>query len=248
MRLDGKVIAITGGAGGLGAAIARGLKDEGATIVVIDVPSARLDQLAFETQAVAVAADVRDEASIISAFATIKATLGRLDGLVVTAGIQLHGQDGRAEDVPLDIWNQTIAVNLTGAYLSVKYALPLLTRQDTSSIVLIGSPTGLTMSGAGYTAYSASKAGMMSLGRTLAADYASAGLRANVIVPGTIQTPLIDGLLADTSTREALIAGTPLGRLGRPEDLVGITAWLVSDEASFATGAFFAVDGGLTAR
>jgi dihydroanticapsin dehydrogenase len=139
-------------------------------------------------------------------------------------------------------------VNLTGAFLCVKHALPLLTRQSSSSIVLVGSPTGLTMSGAGYAAYAASKAGMMSLGRTVAADYAAQGVRANVVVPGTMRTPLITPLLDDPATRDALLEGTPLGRLGDPGDLDGIIEWLVSPASSFATGAFFAVDGGLTAR
>jgi NAD(P)-dependent dehydrogenase (short-subunit alcohol dehydrogenase family) len=121
-------------------------------------------------------------------------------------------------------------------------------RRERSSVVLIGSPTGLTMSGAGYSAYAASKAGMMALARVVAADYAGDGVRANVVVPGTMRTPLIEPLLADPARREELLAGLPIGRLGEPDDLVGIVRWLVSDASSFATGGFFPVDGGITAR
>lgn len=248
MRLDGLTIAITGAAGGIGAASARDLSARGAKVALIDVPSDRLTALATELGALALPCDVTAEAAVAAAMATLEATYGPLGALIVTAGIQLHGEDGPVGDVSLEVWNRTIAVNLTGAFLCVKHAIPLLLREARSSVVLIGSPTGLTMAGAGYAAYSASKAGMMALGRTTAADYAAHGLRANVVVPGTIQTPLIDSLLADSAARESLLASSPIGRLGRPGDLTGLIAWLVSPESEFATGGFFPVDGGLTAR
>jgi dihydroanticapsin dehydrogenase len=191
--------------------------------------------------------DITDEAAVTATFERIQ-DAGPLDALVVTAGIQLHDEDGPAQEVSLDAWQRTLAVNLTGAFLCCRGALPALRRQARSSVVLVGSPTALTMSGAGYTAYSASKAGMMSLARTMAADYAADGLRANVLVPGTMVTPLTEQLMADPQTRTELVAGTPLGRLGQPEDLVGLATWLVGDESGFATGATFAVDGGLTVR
>ncbi len=104
------------------------------------------------------------------------------------------------------------------------------------------------MCGGGCAAYAASKAGMMSLARTVAADYAADGVRANVIVPGTTRTPLIAELLDDPATHAELLSGTPLGRLGAPDDLDGIALFLASDESRFATGATFSVDGGLTQR
>lgn len=207
-------MAITGGAGGIGSACARDLVGRGAKVALIDMPSTRLDALADELGALATPCDVTDEDAVSAAMRDIDAHHGLLSGLVVTAGIQLHGADGPVTDVPLEVWNRTIAVNLTGAFLCVKHAVPLMVRQPTSSLVLIGSPTGLTMAGSRYAAYSASKAGMMALGRTTAADYAAQGLRANVVVPGTVQTPLVTPLMEDPSTRQALLDGTPIGRLG----------------------------------
>lgn len=248
MRLDGLAIAITGAAGGVGAACARDLVARGAQVALIDVPSTRLDELARELDSLALPCDVADESAVAAVMGALDLEWGRLSGLIVTAGIQLHGEDGPVAEVSIEVWNRTIAVNLTGAFLCVKHAVPLLVREAQSSVLLVGSPTGLTMAGAGYAAYSASKAGMMALGRTTAADYASHGLRANVVVPGTIETPLVDALLIDPVKRRSLLAGTPIGRLGQPSDLTGLIAWLISPESGFATGGFFAVDGGLTAR
>jgi NAD(P)-dependent dehydrogenase (short-subunit alcohol dehydrogenase family) len=243
MGVAGKQVAITGAAGGLGRAIGAALAEGGAEVWAFDRGEASTGRQGDLVRTSPM--DVTDPEQVASGFAAVEPA--RLDALVVAAGIQLHGQDGPAGDVDLDVWNETLQVNLTGAFLVIKYALPLLLAAERSSIVLIGSPTGLTMSGAGYTAYSASKAGMMALARTVAADYAPR-VRANVVVPGTMRTPLTEPLLTDADIHAELLAGLPAGRLGEPADLTGLVTWLVSDQSSFATGAFFAVDGGLTAR
>jgi NAD(P)-dependent dehydrogenase (short-subunit alcohol dehydrogenase family) len=245
MDFTGRRIAVTGAAGGLGGAIARALAADGATVLGMDLPTAWGGRDASPS-VIPVGMDVGDPASVEHGFAAIDPAA--LDALVVAAGVQLHGQDGPAADVEMEVWNTTISVNLTGAFLTLKYALPLLSTAARSSVVLIGSPTGLTMSGAGYTAYAASKAGMMSMARIVAADYARHGVRANVVVPGTMRTPLIEPLLSDPAKHQALLDASPIGRLGEPADVVGVVRWLVSDESSFATGGFYAVDGGLTAR
>jgi NAD(P)-dependent dehydrogenase (short-subunit alcohol dehydrogenase family) len=193
-------------------------------------------------------ADVTDEASVVAAVGEWRRHHERADFVHVCAGQQLHGEDGPAGDVSLDVWNRTLAVNLTGAFITVKHTIPLLRAAANGSLILCGSPTGLTMSGAGYAAYSASKAGMMSLARTVAGDYAADGIRANIIVPGTTQTPLIAAMLEDPARRAALLAGAPIGRLGTSEDLTGIAVYLASDESRYATAATFCVDGGLTHR
>jgi NAD(P)-dependent dehydrogenase (short-subunit alcohol dehydrogenase family) len=250
MRLAGKVGLITGAAGGIGSTAARAFAAEGAVVGLIDRPDGRLDQLAAELadRALALPADVTDEEQVRAATDGWAQRHGRADFLYICAGRQLHGADGPVGQVSLDTWSQTIAVNLTGAFLCVKHGIGLLCASPSGSLILCGSPTGLTMSGGGYAAYSASKAGMMSLARTTAADYAAQGVRANVIVPGTTLTPLIETLTEDPATRGALLAGTPLGRLGTPEDLTGIAVYLASDESRYATGATFCVDGGLTQR
>ncbi|GAA5187451.1 SDR family oxidoreductase [Rugosimonospora acidiphila] len=246
-RLVGKAGVVTGAAGGIGSAAVRAFVAEGAHVGLIDRPGEALDALAAELagSVTVLPADVTSEAEVAAAFAR----WGRpADFVYVCAGQQLHHVDGPIAEVSLETWERTIAVNLTGAFLTVKHAMAALCAAASGSLILCGSPTGLTMSGAGNTAYGASKAGMMALARIVAADYAAQGVRANVIVPGTTRTPLITPLLDDEATHAALLAGTPLGRLGTPDDLTGVAVFLASDESRFATAALFPVDGGLTRR
>jgi NAD(P)-dependent dehydrogenase (short-subunit alcohol dehydrogenase family) len=249
-RLAGKAGVVTGAAGGIGAAASRAFVTEGAFVGLLDRPGAALATLAAELgdAAVALAADVTSETEVAAAYAAWHRVRPHADFVYVCAGQQLHDVDGPVGDVSLETWDRLIAVNLTGAFLCVKHAMGALCAAPSGSLILCGSPTGLTMSGAGNTAYAASKAGMMALARIVSADYAAQGVRANVIVPGTTRTPLIEPLLADPDTRAALLAGAPIGRLGTPSDLTGIAVFLASDESRYATGATFAVDGGLTVR
>jgi dihydroanticapsin dehydrogenase len=250
VRLDRKVGIISGAAGGIGAAAARAFVREGAVVGLLDLPGQALDECAqtLGESAVPLPCDVTDEASVVAALTLWRKHFHHADFVYICAGRQLHGADGPVGDVGLDTWNTTIAVNLTGAFLVAKHSIELLCQAPSGSLILCGSPTGLTMSGGGYTAYAASKAGMMSLARTVGADYASRGVRANVIVPGTTRTPLIATLLENETTRTALLAGTPIGRLATPDDLTGIALFLASDESTYATAATFAIDGGLTQR
>lgn len=239
MTLANYSVVVTGGSGGIGSALVNGLVQAGAQVV-------NLDQIRPEMalKAEFIATDLTDEGSVAKAFSTIN----KIDALVICAGVQLVGEDSKIGDVSLSVWQRTIDVNMTGAFLSVKYAIPKLVESGHGSVVLIGSPTGMTMEGAGYTAYGASKAGMMGLSRIIAVDYKEVGVRSNVVVPGTMSTPLIEKIWNDPEKGPDLIRRTPLGRMGDPKDLVGIVNWLVSSESSFATGASFAVDGGMTAR
>jgi NAD(P)-dependent dehydrogenase (short-subunit alcohol dehydrogenase family) len=134
-------------------------------------------------------------------------------------------------------------VNLGGPFLASRAAIPEMLRGGGGSIVNIASPTGLHGRASRYTAYSTSKGGLISLTRVLAVGYARDGIRCNAIVPGPTETPLIADLLRDPAERARLEA-TPMGRIGRPEDLTGIATYLASDESAFATGALFTVDGG----
>ena len=238
MKLSGYHVAITGGSGGIGSALATGLLEDGATVYNLDFVKPADESSKF------IQVDLSVENSVQEAFKKIE----KLDAIIVAAGVQLVGSDSKIGDVTLDTWQRTIDINLTGAFLSVKYAMPLLVDSGRGSVVLIGSPTGITMEGAGYTAYGASKAGMMGLSRIIAVDYKEAGVRSNVVVPGTMSTPLIKKIWDDPEKGPDLIRRTPLGRMGDPRDLVGIVNWLVSTESSFATGASYAVDGGMTAR
>ena len=190
-------------------------------------------------------ADVTVEEQVAGMVAAATSAFGGLDVLVNNAAIQLHGQDGPCADVSLEIWERTIAVNLRGPFLGSKHALPLLIERGGGTIINLCSPTGFDQ-GAGYTAYSTSKGGLSTMTRVIAKDYARHNVRCNAIVPGATETPLTDEIFADQSVRAALTTATALGRLGRPEDLVGIAIFLASDESAYATGAHFFVDGGLT--
>ena len=238
MELTGYNVVITGGSGGIGSALVSGLIASGASVHNLDIQDALKSDATFHKT------DLTSEASVKETLSTIE----KIDALIVCAGVQLVGQDSKIGEVALETWQKTVDINMTGAFLSVKHAIPGLIKSGRGSVILIGSPTGMTMEGAGYTAYGASKAGMMGLSRIIAVDYKEQGVRSNVVVPGTMSTPLIQKIWDDPEKGPDLIRRTPLGRMGKPSDLVGLVNWLVSDQSSFATGAFYAVDGGMTAR
>jgi NAD(P)-dependent dehydrogenase (short-subunit alcohol dehydrogenase family) len=169
--------------------------------------------------------------------------------LYTCAAVQLIGEDAPVHELDIDVWQRTHDVNLRGVYLSCKHGVRLMMQSgDGGSVINAGSPTGLTMCGAGWHAYSSSKAGVMALTRIMAADYAPYGIRVNGIVPGSIETSLTKPLMDDPEVRANLVALHPIGRVGTPEDMAGIAVFLASDESRFATGSHFHVDGGISVR
>jgi NAD(P)-dependent dehydrogenase (short-subunit alcohol dehydrogenase family) len=246
-RLAGKAALVTGAASGIGRAISLGFAREGARVVAADRDGAGAEATAREAGggAVAITADVTDPAQVRAMVTDAVGTCGRLDVLVNNAAIQLHGRDGRCHEVPEEVWEQTIAVNLRGPFLCAKYALPELIKTR-GTLINLASPTAFHDLGAAYTAYATSKGGVVTLTRVLATDYARDGVRVNAIVPGPTETSLTAPIFADPTVTGPLLARTPLGRLGRPEDLVGVAVFLASDESAYATGALFFVDGGIT--
>lgn len=248
-RLAGKTALVTGAGTGIGYAVAARFAREGARVVIADRDADAARRAADEIGEAARAAimDISDEASVAAAFALLGAEGWAPDVVVANAGVQLFGQDAAAADLDLDVWKRTIDINLTGTFLTVKHAVRTMLAGGTGgSIIVTGSPTGLNGEGRDFTAYSASKAGIHGLARTVAAAYADRGIRVNTVVPGYTETSLVTAISSDPDSRAAIIGRIPLGRAGSPADVEGIMVFLASDDGAFATGALFAVDGGMT--
>lgn len=246
-RLDGKTALVTGAATGIGRGVADRFVREGARVIYADRDAAAATAAATEAGALGRAAtmDISDEVTVEAAFAQLARDGWTPDVVVANAGVQLFGKDAPIADLSLEAWQSTIDVNLTGTFLTVKHAVRGMLGRG-GSIILTGSPTGLNGEGAVFTAYSASKAGIHGLARTVAAAYASEGIRVNTVVPGYTETTLVTTITHDEASRAAIIGRIPLGRAGSPADVEGIMVFLASDEGAFATGALFAVDGGMT--
>lgn len=247
-RLAGRTALITGSGAGIGRAVAERFAREGARVLIADRDADAAASVAASIGEAARAAvvDISDEASVEAAFADAVAAGWSPDVVVANAGVQLFGQDAKAADLDLEVWRRTIDINLTGTFLTVKHAVRTMLAADGGSIILTGSPTGVNGEGQDFTAYSASKAGIHGLTRTVAAAYARDGIRVNTVIPAYTETGLVSAISGDPAARAAIVGRIPVGRAGRPEDVEGIMVFLASDDAEFATGALFAVDGGMT--
>jgi len=247
-QLEGKTALITGGALGIGLAVAQRFAREGARVILADRNGEGAAAAAAEIgeNARAVTMDISDEDAVAAAFAEVEAAGWAPDVVVANAGVQLFGQDAQAADLDLEVWRRTIDINLTGAFLTVKHAVRSMLPRGGGSIILTGSPTAVNGEGKDFTAYSASKAGMHGLARTVAAAYADRGIRVNTVQPAYTETPLVAAISEDPASRAAIVSRIPIGRAGTPDDVAGIMVYLASDDGAFATGATFQVDGGMT--
>ena len=249
-RLAGRTALVTGAGSGIGRRVATRFVAEGARVVFTDRDAASATAAAKDlgddsAGTLAVGMDIADERSVEAGFAAAVDAGFAPDVVVANAGVQLFGQDAPVADLDLDVWQRTIAVNLTGTFLTVKHAVRALLDRG-GSIVVTGSPTGLNGEGKDFTAYSSSKAGTHGLVRAVAAAYAPRGIRVNTVVPGYTETPLVTAISTDPTDRAAIVSRIPLGRPGTAADVEGIMVYLASDESSYATGAIFRVDGGMT--
>jgi NAD(P)-dependent dehydrogenase (short-subunit alcohol dehydrogenase family) len=244
-RFDGYAVLITGAGQGIGAATAHRFAAEGARVLVTDRDGARAEQAAAAVRkrggtAEALACDVTDRTAVEAAVAYAAESFGGLDVLVNNA-CACHPDEPRFEDQPDDTWYEDIEVTLTGAMRCARAALPhLAAAGGRGSVVNIGSVNGVI--DFGNHAYSAAKAGLASLTRTLAAHAAPRGVRVNLVAPGTIRTPAWAGR-DDQLNRLAPIY--PLGRVGEPEDIAAAVAFLASPDAAWITGITLPVDGGI---
>jgi NAD(P)-dependent dehydrogenase (short-subunit alcohol dehydrogenase family) len=245
LSLAGQVALVTGAGRGLGRAIALGLAGAGADLILAARSADQIDAVAAEArqlgrEARAVPTDVADAASVEALFAGVD----RLDVLVNNAGISPYYR--RAEQLAEAEWREVLDVNLTGTFMCCRAASARLaeTRGRVVNVVSVGARVGLPR----LAAYCAAKAGVEALTRVLAIEWAERGVRVNAVGPGYLVTDMTEGLRSRPHLNEMLIASTPLGRLGAPEEVVGAALFLASEASSYVTGQTIYVDGGWTAR
>jgi len=249
MLLKGKVAIVTGAGSGIGAASARRFAAEGAHVVVADIRLQKADEVAAEItadggSAIGSQVDVSDNDSVEAMVATAVNAYGGLDVLFNNAGTL---RPGTAVELSVADWDLVMAVNVRSVFLGAKHAVPAMMTRGGGSIVNTASVSGLHGDG-GAVVYAASKAAVINLTRALSTDHAPDGIRVNAICPGTIRTPPVERMMADPAVLQLNIDAHALGRLGQPEEIAAVAAWLASDESSFVTGEAITVDGGLHAR
>ncbi len=242
--LQGQVALVTGGARGIGKAIALRLAADGAKIGIVDWADNGQDAAREIEQETGRAttffkADISKEADAQAAVAAVEAALGPVDILINNAGIT---RDGLTLTMSESDWDAVLGVNLKGAFLMSKAVMRGMIKRRRGSIVNISSIVG-RRGNAGQANYSAAKAGLLGLTKTLAKEVASRNVRVNAVAPGYIETEMTAAL--DDTARNALISQIPLGRIGTPQGVADAVAFLAGDSASFITGAVLAVDGGL---
>lgn len=244
-RFQDKIVVVTGGASGLGAASVEGFLKEGAKAVVADLNEEAgrqycdgLSRQGYDVYFVKTNVAVEEDVEAMIDKSVEK--YGRVDVMFANAGI---GGSSLAADVERQVWDKTIAINLTGVFLCDKYALKQMLKQGGGVIVNTGSVHSL-VAARGGVAYSAAKAGVQMLGMSIGVDYAANNIRINTVCPGYIETPLI--AFFDRDKKEWLSKLHPLGRMGRAEEVAEVVMFLASDDASFVNGAYLTVDGGYT--
>lgn len=246
--LGGRVVVVTGGGGGLGSAMARGIARAGARVAVADADLGAAETVAAEltaggARAMAVAVDVRAADSVRGMVEAVTARLGPIDGLVNSHGVTRRGT---AADYPLEEWERILAVNLTGTFLCCQAVGARMLERGRGRIVNITSIAG-HIGYRGAVAYAASKGGVVMLTRVLAVEWARQGVQVNAIAPSWFQTSWASLVDVEPGYREKVMARIPMGRFGQPDELAGAAVFLLSDAASMVTGHVLAVDGGVLA-
>ncbi|NMM43446.1 SDR family oxidoreductase [Rhodospirillaceae bacterium KN72] len=258
-RLSGKIAFVTGGRGGIGRAICARFIAEGATVYAADISPGGSLESEDDDGTHFVPLDVTQESQAISAMTRVEQEQGKLDILVNAAGIEI---EHTIEETSLEDWNRIFAINVTGTFLTAKYALPLLRKSATDrplgpSIVNFGSYDGF-IADPGLAAYCATKGAVHALTRAMACDHGPEGIRVNAICPGYVDTPMLRSFFggagsgAGGASLENVLAPVkdvhPTRTCGKPEDIANLVLWLASDEARYASGQLWVLDGGLSAQ
>jgi 3-oxoacyl-[acyl-carrier protein] reductase len=241
MSFADKVVFVTGAGQGMGRAIVRHFGAAGARVVAADInaDAAAAAVAEFGARGLALACNVADPAAVKAAFEAVGERFGRLDVVVNSAGI---GAVDAFLDTPDDHWLRVIGVNLTGTFLCCREGARLMQRCGAKgAIINVSSTAAMTGEGPGH--YCASKAGVMGLTRSIARELAAGGIRVNTIVPGPTNTPMMAGI--PDEWMQSMVKAIPLGRMGEPEEIARVAAFLASDDASFITGQNIAVNGGM---
>jgi len=245
VRLQQRAVLVTGGATGIGNAIARRFVQEGAQVVIADINDAAGNQAAEDVGCHYVHCDVGDAGQAEAAVASVVDRFGRIEALV-TAAAHTGGFHGAAE-MPVAEWHEVIDISLSGVFFAAKYAAAAMQAGDGGSIVHIASVEGMT-GAANHAAYVTAKSALFGLTRSMAIDYGRQGIRVNAISPGIIDSgrPDLERGKQDPARMAFWRSMTVLDRMGRPDEIASVAAFLVSDEASYITGQNIAVDGGWT--
>lgn len=242
--LQGKTAFVTGGSGGIGAAICERFAREGAQVIAADL--VQVDELPERVEYLAY--DVTDETICQETFARLAERWDTLDILVNAAGIEI---EKTIEDTTLEEWNRIFAINVTGMFLTSKYALPLLRKSSGASVINFGSYDGY-IADPKLAAYCATKGAVHALTRAMACDHGPEGIRVNAICPGYVDTPMLKSFFGESgdieSHQQAAREVHPMRTYGTPEDIANLVNWLASDEARYASGQLWVLDGGLSAQ
>ncbi len=253
-RVDGKVAIVTGGAGGIGAATARALAREGASVAVVDIDGPRAAEVAASIEATggsahSVPADLSEEAEVAAAVASTVTRFGRLDVVHNNAALtesDFLSRDTKVTDLALEVWERTLAVNLRSQMLMCKHAIPAMVGGGGGSIVNMSS--GASLKGdRTRTAYGVSKAGVNALTMYAAAGHGKQGIRVNTVVPGLIITDAVRAHLTE-GMLGVLGRSTLTPYLGQPDDIADLVVFLASDESRYITGQMITIDGGMSAH
>jgi len=249
-KLDGKIAVVTGGAGGIGEALAMGLGMHGATVVVSSRNQEAIEKVAQQitaasgNEAIAIPSDVTDESSVQNLVDAVVKKYGKLDILVNAMGMNIKRD---AFEYPVEDWDKIFEVNVKGTMIACKFAGRVMKDQKGGAIVNLSSVRGIRGYTGGNSGYCATKGAVELITKALALEWAPHNIRVNALGPALVITPGTKHIAENPELAKKYASAVPLGRIGMPEDMVGAVNFLVSEAASFVTGQTIYVDGGLTA-